>query len=142
MRFFKIMLGALCGLALIANAALAQVPDPFARQLAEQLARIDRLVGEDGFTQVAGPFSAASTAGAGETFTVTLRAGREYFVAAVCDSRCGGVRLHVGDPNGGTIAGGASARVRPSVTGPYAIEAEVARCAADACWLALNIYAR
>lgn len=75
-------------------------------------------------------------------FVVTLRAGREYFVASVCDGRCGGVRLIVRDPNGGAIAGGGSARVRPSVTGPYSIEAEVARCAAETCWLAVNVYAR
>ncbi|MBY0562557.1 MAG: hypothetical protein K2P58_00120 [Hyphomonadaceae bacterium] len=142
MRLLKAIAALLCGISLLAGPVAAQVPDPFARQLAEHLARVDSAVAEEGFARVAGPFSAAAPAGSGEAFTVTLRAGREYFVAAVCDDRCGGLALRVRDPGGGTIAGGAGARLRPNITGSYTIEADVTRCSADVCWVALNVYAR
>ncbi len=128
--------------------ATAQVPDPFARALARQLASAETVLSADGYSRAAGPFAGGLDQRENRRFTLTLRAGQDYRIVGVCDQRCGALELRLLDPNDALIAhdiGGDSApamHVRPAATGPYMVEVVMPRCAAAQCWYAVNVYSR
>ena len=143
----KLAAAALAALALAAPAA-AQVPDPFARELAQKLAYAEQILAEEGYSRAAGPFAGGLEQGAERRFPLTLRAGQDYRVVGVCDQRCGGVALRLYNPNDALIArdapeGGALVmHVRPAFTGPHMVEVAMQRCSAAPCWYAVNVYSR
>jgi hypothetical protein len=127
--------------------AAAQVPDPFARDLAQRLTRAELILAQDGYMRAAGPFSGGLPIRETRSITLTLRAGQEYGVVGVCDGRCGfALQLH--DPNGAPVARGVAMdgasvmHVRPAFTGPYDVQIHITRCAAAECWYAVNVYSR
>lgn len=148
MGFWKTIRTALTALALLAAPAFAQVPDPFAHELAAKLAGADATLAAQGYAHVAGPFSGSLQQGARQNVSVTLRADQDFFVAGVCDNRCGELGVRVVGPGGETLAadvgGGqaAGASLRPVATGVYTLEVDMRRCGADSCWFALSIYTR
>jgi hypothetical protein len=79
----KKLAGALAVLALGALPAAAQVPDPFARELAQKLAHGERLITEGGYSRAAGPFAGGLNAGSARRNTVMLRAGQDYRILGV-----------------------------------------------------------
>ncbi|MGE0594949.1 MAG: hypothetical protein AB7P07_01175 [Hyphomonadaceae bacterium] len=147
-RFLAFCMAALASLALSNAPVSAQVPDPFARQLAQDLAQFDAVHGYDGFARAAGPFAGALARGETQRFTVTLRSGHVYRAAGACDARCRALDLRLYDPNGVLIAeddrSGAAPvlAARPQFTGPHTIEARMARCAEPPCYFAFNVYTR
>jgi hypothetical protein len=124
------------------------VPDPFARQLAQALARADLAQSEDGFWRAAGPFAGGLGEGEARRFAVTLRMGLPYRVVGVCDARCGELDLRVLDAYGNVAAralpssDGSGAALIPQATGVHAVEVRMARCARGPCYFAFNVYAR
>ena len=150
MRFrrLKAWIAALSFAALATAPAVAQVPDPYAQQLAQQLAVADTAQTQHEFSRAAGPFSGGAAQGQGQRFVVTLRAGQAYRVAGVCDSNCSDLDLRLFDPNGALAAQDIApddapvVDITPSVTGGYTIEAGVAQCAEASCFFAFNVYAR
>lgn len=128
--------------------AAAQIPDPFARQLAQSLIYVDQAQAQFTFSRAAGPFGGGVGQGEGQRFAVTLRAGQAYRVAGVCDARCGDMDLRVFDANGALVAEDIAPNrtpivdLNPAFTGSYAIEASIAQCAAATCYFAFNVYAR
>jgi hypothetical protein len=139
---------ALAALALTALPATAQVPDPFARELAQKLAQGERLITDDGYSRAAGPFAGGLPAGNARRNTVTLRAGQQYRILGVCDERCRDFDLRVFGPNGALVAQDILedavpiVRITPTATGRYDIEAIMVRCTAAPCWYAYNVYSR
>jgi hypothetical protein len=131
-----------------AGAAAAQVPDPFARDLAQKLAGAEQLVGAEGYARAAGPFAGGLRQSERRAFTVMLRAGQDYRVIGVCNESCGDLDLRMYDAAGQIVTADTLAddvpilRVTPRATGNYAIEADMAQCAARTCWFAFNVYAR
>jgi hypothetical protein len=130
--------------------AAAQVPPQFQRELSQRLAEAGRVVGEGGYMKVAGPFAGGLSTQQSRRYPLTLRAGQDYRVIAVCDSRCGDIDLRLYDANGNQIAQDVlndnvpTLAIRPSATGPHSIEIDMYQCTAapDPCWYALNIYTR
>lgn len=147
-RGFQAWIAALVLALLVIAPAAAQIPDPFARQLAQALIRIDQTQSQYAFSRAAGPFGGALEEGQGQRFALTLRAGQPYRVIGVCDDRCGDLDLRVFDSNGALVAQNIapdSAPVldlNPAFTGGYAIEASMPRCSAAPCYFAFNVYAR
>lgn len=143
----KLAAAALATLLLAAPAA-AQVPDPFARELAQKLSYSEQFLGEDGYSRAAGPFAGGLEQGAERRFPLTLRAGQDYRIVGVCDQRCGDVVLRLYDPNDALIArdvleGGVPVmHVRPAFTGSHMVEVAAPRCRAPQCWYAVNVYSR
>ena len=139
---------ALAAFALLAAPAAAQVPDPFARELAQKLARAELILSDDGYARAAGPFAGGLREGEGRRFTVTLRAGQDYRIVGVCDNRCRDLDLRLHDPNARMVAedvledAAPIIHVRPYATGQYAIEAIMHGCSAAPCWFAFNVYSR
>jgi hypothetical protein len=139
---------ALAALAVLTGAAAAQVPDPFARELAGRLSRAESLLTENGYARAAGPFAGGLSEQRAQRFTVMLRAGQDYRIVAVCDSRCSDVDLRLFTANNQLIAQDVLddavpvIHVRPIATGNYDIEAVMARCTGDPCWFAFNVYSR
>ena len=138
-------------LALLAAApAAAQVPDPYARELAHKLAQAEQVLSESGYSRAAGPFAGGLAPRESRTYTVTLRAGLDYRVIGVCDSRCGDIDLRLYDPSHNQIAQDVLddnipvLQVRPASTGGYQIEVDMYRCSAapSPCWYAFNVYSR
>jgi len=141
-------LAALAALMLVAGPAAAQVPDPYARELAQKLSRAETLLVENGYARAAGPFAGGLNQREGRRFSVMMRAGQDYRVVGVCEDRCRNFDLRVNDPNG-VMAGQdvlednlPVVHVRPRITGRYTIEVIMVRCASEPCWYAFNVYSR
>jgi hypothetical protein len=144
----KKLAGALAALALTAAPVAAQVPDPFARELAQKLARGEQLLTDDGYSRAAGPFAGGLNANSARRNTVMLRAGQDYRILGVCDHRCADLDLRVFGPNGALVSQDILedavpiVRIQPLATGQYQIEAIMARCTGAPCWYAFNVYSR
>jgi hypothetical protein len=139
---------AMAALALLAVPAAAQVPDPFARELAQRLSRAEVLLTENGYARAAGPFAGGLNERQGRRFTVLLRAGQDYRIVGVCESRCRDLDLRLLDANETLVAQDVLddsvpvIHVRPNATGQYTIETLMTRCTAAPCWFAFNVYSR
>jgi hypothetical protein len=124
------------------------VPDPFARDLARKLAHAEVVLSENGYARAAGPFAGSLVQPRGQSRSITLRAGQDYRIVAVCDERCQDLDLRLVDPNGQTIGEDVLPdsvpviHVQPRVTGQHTIEVVMQRCTAASCWYALNVYSR
>jgi hypothetical protein len=144
----KIAAAGFAALALMISPAASQVPDPFARELAQKLTRAEIMLSETGYARAAGPFAGGLNEREGRSFTVMLRAGQDYRIVGVCDGRCRDLDLRLSDPNGREIAHGVREdsvpviHVRPYATGQHAIEVEMRRCTGAPCWFAFNVYSR
>lgn len=140
--------GVLAALVLTAAPAAAQVPDPFARELAQKLARGEQMLTDNGYSRAAGPFAGGLNANSARRATVMLRAGQDYRILGVCDERCRDFDLRLYGPGGALIAQDILAdavpiiHVQPAVTGQYQIEAAMIRCTGAPCWYAFNVYSR
>jgi hypothetical protein len=138
----------LAALAFLTGTAAAQVPDPFARELAQRLARAESLLTENGYARAAGPFAGGLPEQRARRFTVMLRAGQDYRIVGVCDHRCGDLDLRLFAANNQLIAQDVLndavpvLHVRPVATGNYDIEAVMAHCNDAPCWFAFNVYSR
>lgn len=148
MGVVKTWIGAgLLAAALLAGPAVAQVPDPYARELAQKLASADIGFSEQGYMRAAGPFATGISRDQARRITLTLRAGQDYLIVGVCDRYCGDPRLSLDDPNQRLVArsiidaGAAIMHVRPAFTGQHAVRVETPNCAGE-CWYALNVYSR
>lgn len=141
----KVLAAAVVAVAL-AGPAAAQVPDPYARELAQKLARAEQSLSENGYQRAAGPFAGALAQRQSRRFPLTLRTGQEYRIVGVCDSRCGGLDFRLYDATNGLVAGallddsGPVLRVRPANTGLYTAEVVMDRCTSDPCFFAFNVY--
>lgn len=139
---------ALAALTVLSGTAAAQVPDPFARELAQRLSRAESTLSERGYQRAAGPFAGGLADNRARRFPVLLRAGQDYRIVGVCERRCTNFDLRLFDPNGELIAqdvlGDAVPviHIRPSATGNYDIEAGMAQCNDSPCWFAFNVYSR
>lgn len=142
-------LAAAAALALLLTApASAQVPDPYARQLAQQLAQAEQLLTQEGYSRVAGPFAGGLGQRLTQRYQVTLRAGQDYRILGVCDARCSDVDLRLFDPRNVMLTEDVLAddipilTVRPYTTGQHTIEVIMHRCTGAPCYFAFNVYAR
>lgn len=139
---------ALAAFALTAQPAAAQVPDPFARELAQKLTRGEEMLTDGGYMRAAGPFAGGLNAGQARRNTITLRAGQDYRILGVCDERCRDLDLRLFGPAGQLVAQDILddavpiIHVRPIVTGQYDVQAMMIRCSATPCWYAYNVYSR
>lgn len=147
-RWLKKAATGLAALAVLGGTAAAQVPDPFARELAQSLARSESLLTENGYARAAGPFAGGLAERRARRFTVMLRAGQDYRIVGVCDHRCGDLDLRLFTANGQLIAQDVRndalpvVHVRPLATGNYDIEAIMTQCDHTPCWFAFNVYSR
>jgi hypothetical protein len=138
----------LAALALLTGPAAAQVPDPFARELAQRLTRAEMVLTENGYARAAGPFAGGLPERRARRFTVMLRAGQDYRIVGVCDGRCGDLNLRLFAANNQLIAQDVLRdavpviHVRPIATGNYDIEAIMSQCNEAPCWFAFNVYSR
>lgn len=144
----KMALGGLAALTLLAGPAAAQVPDPFARDLAQKLSRAEVLLTENGYARAAGPFAGGLSQRESRRFNLTLRAGQDYRIVGVCDERCVDLDMRLFGPNERLVAQDVLddrvpvIHVRPTLTGQYGIEAAMVRCNAQPCYYAFNVYSR
>lgn len=144
----KRAMAAVAALALLAGPAAAQVPDPYARELAQKLARAQTVVTERGYQRAAGPFAGGLGASEDARFQVMLRAGMDYRIVGVCDSRCSDLDMRLYDPNDQRVAEDVLddavpvIHILPQSTGQHTIEVRMRRCSSDPCWFAFNVYSR
>jgi len=141
-------MAAIAALALLAVPAAAQVPDPFARELAQKLARAQTVVSDMGYQRAAGPFAGGLGANRAARFQVMLRAGMDYRIVGVCDSRCADLDMRLYDANEQRVAEDVLEdavpviHIQPAFTGQHTIEVAMIRCSSDPCWFAFNVYSR
>ncbi|HYD72351.1 MAG TPA: hypothetical protein VEF55_04390 [Candidatus Binatia bacterium] len=138
----------MAALAVLAGTAEAQVPDPFARELAQRLTRAETLLTENGYARAAGPFAGGMPERRARRYTVMLRAGQDYRIVGVCDRRCSDLNLRLFAASNQLIAQDVLRdavpviHVRPVATGNYDIEVIMERCDDAPCWFAFNVYSR
>jgi hypothetical protein len=143
----KAMAG-LAALLLLASPAAAQVPDPYARELARKLSHAEVVLTENGYARAAGPFAGGLDQGRAQRRSIMLRAGQDYRIVGVCDERCRDLDMRLYDPNGQVIAQDVLAddvpviHIRPGFTGQHTIEVAMTRCSGSPCWYAFNVYSR
>ena len=141
-------MAALPALALTASPAAAQVPDVYARELAQSLTHAEAILNQDGYMRAAGPFAGGLMQQQGQSRTIMLRAGQDYRIVGVCDDRCRDLDMRLFDPNGVLIAQAVIVdaapviHVVPTATGDHRIEVSMPRCTGAPCWYAVNVYAR
>ena len=135
-------------LLLVAAPAVAQVPQPYAGQLLALLRHADQLMNQYGYNRAAGPFSGELNARATARFPITLRAGGDYRIVGVCDTRCSDLDMRLYDQSG-TLRGQdvdtddvPVVQANPSVTGVYNVEVIMYQCRAAPCYYAFNVYTR
>jgi len=130
----------------IGAAEAAPAGAPGAALLARALDAHTTALQRERYALAAGPLQGNAAPGRPGRASVRLWANQDYVFAAACVSACGPLQLRVVDPSGAVIASAAGrapvVRVRPEVTGRHALEAAAPSCAADACWYAVNVYAR
>lgn len=145
--WWKSAAAGLAMLAALAVPAAAQVPDPYARELAQRLSHVETVMSEDDYMRAAGPFFGPLRSGDARRFTVTLRTGVEYRIVGVCDGRCRDLDLRATFEDGVVALDDAPdatpvLTISPRVTGSYTIDAIMVRCAGNPCWFAFNVYSR
>jgi hypothetical protein len=142
---------ALAALALlIGPRAAAQAPSQISRELSQRLGENEHFQSQSGYARAAGPFVGALASRQSRRYVITLRAGQDYRIAGVCDSRCGDIDLRLYDPNGNQVAQDVlndsvpTLAIRPPATGPHTVEVDMYQCTAapDPCWYAFNVYSR
>lgn len=144
----KLALAALAAMTLAASPAAAQVPDPYARELAQRLSRAETILVDNGYARAAGPFAADLGSGERRQFSLMMRAGQDYRVVGVCESRCRDLDMRVFDVNGRLVGQDLLednipvVHVRPRTTGRHTVEVTMVRCVQAPCWLAFNVYSR
>lgn len=144
----KQVFAGLAALVVLAGPAAAQVPDPFARELAQKLARGEELLRDNGYQRAAGPFAGGLNQGGVRRHTIMLRAGQDYRILGVCDERCGDFDLRLLAAGDQLVAQDILddavpiVHVRPVFTGNYEVEALMPRCSGAPCWYAFNVYSR
>jgi hypothetical protein len=133
---------------LLAAPAGAQVPDPYARDLARDLAQAEAGMGQSNFVRAAGPFAGALDDSGVQRFQVTLRAGQHYRIVGFCDARCAGLSMRLIDGRDLLVRDttrfgrGPMIDARPRMTGPHTIEVSMQRCAEAPCYFAFTIFSR
>lgn len=138
----------LAPLVLLAGPAAAQVPDPYARDLARKLAHAEVVLSENGYARAAGPFAGGLEQEHAQRRSIMLRAGQDYRIVGVCDERCHDLDMRLYDPHGRIVAQDVLEddvpviHVQPGFTGQHTIEAAMVRCEGSPCWYALNVYSR
>ncbi|HVZ98706.1 MAG TPA: hypothetical protein VG841_00160 [Caulobacterales bacterium] len=143
-----VLAAAVCLLLFLGAAASAQVPDPFARQLARQLAHAEQLLRDEGYSRAAGPFAGGLVQRQSRTFPVTLRAGQDYRFVGVCDSNCHDLDMRLYDANNDLVAEDAMTddvpvlHVVPRATGVHSVVVSMYRCAGPNCYFAFNVYSK
>jgi hypothetical protein len=146
-RLVRIAAAALA-LCLLSAPAGAQVPDPFARQLAGRLEHAERQFRESGFTKLAGPIAGALGEGGAARFPFTLRAGRPYVVVGVCEQRCADLDLSLADPGQQVVSQDAIGDAAPFLgivparTETFTLTVVMTRCAAPACYFAFTVHGK
>lgn len=124
----------------------AQVPDPWASQLAQQLARHEANLEREGFERVGAPYSGGLGPGQAQRFNIMLHAGSAYRIVGVCDVDCRNLDMRLYDQNRNPISAdnnvGRTAAVtsQPRWTGPFTVEIVMSHCAQAPCYFAFAIY--
>lgn len=144
----KKAIAGLAPLVLLAGPAAAQVPDPYARDLARKLAHAEVVLTGNGYARAAGPFAGGLVEETAQRRSIMLRAGQDYRIVGVCDERCRDLDLRLYDPNGQIVGQDvleddvSVIHVQPGFTGQYTIDAAMIRCEGSPCWYAINVYSR
>ncbi len=147
-KWARALAAGLAAVLLLGAEAGAQVPDPYARNLAQRLARADDLVRAYGYSRAAGPFAGGLAQRETRRFPMTLRAGQDIRIVGVCEDRCRDLNISLYDANGYLVGQDnlpdalPVVEVRPRTTGVHEVEVTMARCLAPQCYFAFNVYAR
>ncbi|MCS7031269.1 MAG: hypothetical protein NZL92_07050 [Gloeomargarita sp. SKYG116] len=114
----------------------------------EQLRSAARAVGRDGYQLSHEPLTGLLSAGEFDLIQITLRAGIEYVIVAVCDQDCRDMDLRLYDENGYLIDEDVAlddipiVTVIPRRTATFRIQAIMSHCAARNCVYGVGAFAR
>ncbi|MEN9233574.1 MAG: hypothetical protein Q6K18_05415 [Gloeomargarita sp. DG_1_5_bins_55] len=145
-RWFYSWMG-LLGLVVGMGVAHAQ-PNPFLASVRQQLREAGRAVGGHGYQLSHDPFTGKLRPREAEFVTITLRAGINYIIVAVCDQDCRDMDLRLFDENRNLIDEDISpdaipvVAVTPRRTATFRIQAIMSHCAARDCLYGVGAFAR
>jgi len=123
-------------------------PNPFLASVRQQLREAGRAAEREGYRLSHDPFTGKLRPRDAEFITITLRAGVNYIIVAVCDQDCRDMDLRLFDENRNLISEDVSpddvpvVSVTPRRTATFRIQAIMSRCAAPECLYGVGAFAR
>ncbi len=130
---------------LIGGMEVAQAqPNPFLASVRQQLREAER----EGYRLSHDPFTGKLRPRDAEFITITLRAGVNYIIVAVCDQDCRDMDLRLFDENRNFIDEDMRpdaipvVSVTPRRTATFRIQAIMSHCAAPECLYGVGVFAR
>ena len=135
-----------CMLAAVSGAE-AQ-PNPYVGQVRDGLQAIEASLAEHGYSSTH-EFEIDSMDGnSTHRISFTLKKGRAYMLASVCDADCGDVDLQVFDEQGNEAGDDSSADAAaivaftPQRTGVFTVEVTMAGCSTDPCFFGVGAFGK
>lgn len=131
--------------------ALVQTPpgqNVYQQQILQQLSNVEQALSAQGFQRMAQPVTGQLPAGQHQNWPLTLQAGGDYRLVAVCDNDCSDLDLIVYDENNVLVAQDVLpdatpvATIAPRWTGAFTAQAVMQQCTVQPCYYALVLYGR
>lgn len=113
-----------------------------------QFQQYGQIFAQEGYQPYAQPYANALAPGAPTSVPVTLQAGVNYQVLAVCDANCRDIDLRLLDQNGVQVGIDMEPddhpviNVQPIETAQFQLQVLMSHCAAQQCFYAAQLYAR
>lgn len=140
-------LAALAALALLTGtAAQAQCSGRYSQQVCRQLDGAKSTLAREGFTQTHDYTVDRLNDDEEDSFTVNLRADREYAIVGACDNDCDDLDFWLYDENDNLIDSDTSTddvpvvRVTPRWTGEFRVRVKMYSCSAEPCYYGIGIF--
>ena len=120
----------------------------YAQQLQTQITQAEQMLTQQGFRQIAGPFSGGLQQGGNQSFPITLEQGGDYRIIGVCDNDCHDLDLALRDQNNNVVQQDNATddhpvlQSQPAWTGPFMIDLTMYNCTRAPCFFTVVVYGR
>ena len=146
MRTFSLLKSALIAFALAASASAAA--NEYEGVVRAQLEAVKGVAEGEGFRRAFDDHYDLLGNGASDDYTFELKAGREYFIASVCDQDCSDIDLKLFDENDNVIAeddlvdDAPIVKVTPRWSGKFRLNVTMYACSSAPCYYGISVMGR
>jgi len=142
----RLLTAALAALAVCASTPL--LANDYESVVRAQLGAIKGVAEAEGFSRAFDDHYDLLGSGASDDYTFELKAGREYFIAAVCDQDCSDLDLKLFDENDNVIEeddqqdDAPIVRVAPLWSGRFRLNVTMYECSSAPCYYGISVLGR
>lgn len=133
--------------AMLAAPAPADAQSRWREQVNSQLDQLGKVLRKLGY-QRTDTYDGSLNKDATESLTMSVRAGRQYAVLAVCDNDCADIDLHIYGENDKLIDSDVEGDDKPTLTvspqadGKFRVKITMAQCTTSPCFYGVGLYAK